>query len=122
MPEIALPAPPNGESRWSIVTLAQYLCVTPAAVDGRLTVEAGKDSPDLTDARLHVWYRDKDGDSLGDAYLCSDAAERIADELPIGLLARRVLADDPEMAALLGWDQIYAMARHIVELADGSVA
>lgn len=122
MSNVSLPAPPQGDPRWSIVTLAEYLCITPAAVDGNLTVTPDDDSEDLTSARIGVSYVDRDGDDLGDCFMHDEAAERIATLFPVGPLARAVLADEPEMAALLGWDQIYAMAQHIVEMAGASVA
>lgn len=112
MSDATLPAPPHGALFWSIVTLAKHLCVAPAAVDSR-TKGSGVD---LHTERPGVSYEDCFGDTIVDRYLHPDAAERIASELPAGILARRVLAEDPEMAALLGWDQIYTLARHIVEM------
>jgi hypothetical protein len=112
-----LPAPANGDTRYSIVTLAELLCVAPASVDALLTDDEQGDieeSPDLHSARSFVTYRASDGAEYGDCWLTDEAAERIASELPVGLLARRVVADIPEAAALLGWDQIHALAQHIV--------
>jgi hypothetical protein len=112
-----LPDPPNGHKLWSIVTLAEFLSVSPAAIDA-LTVDAATsadDSPDFHSARPHHFY-EAPGMTLGDVWLHPEAAERIAADPTVGagMLARAVLGDDPEMAALLGWDQVYALARHVV--------
>ncbi|GAA0897896.1 hypothetical protein [Pseudonocardia zijingensis] len=122
-PSGVLPTPPDGDSRWSIVTLAAHLCVPPAAVDAELLPpddgDDGGDSPDFHSARRFVTYDNAAGEDRGDCWLTHKAAERIAAALPAGLLARRVAADQPEAAALLGWDQIHALARHIVDYAGG---
>jgi hypothetical protein len=115
-----LPAPPDGDVRWSIVTLAAYLCVPPAAVDAEILTDSHGDSDDFHSARLFVSYDNAAGEDRGDCWLTHEAAERIAAALPAGLLARRVAADQPEAAALLGWDQIHALARHIVDYAGGA--
>lgn len=121
-PTIVLPAPPNGARFWSIVTLAQHLCVPPAVVDTQL--DSGSDggvdeSPDIHSIRLGYSYRAADGEHLRDCFLTDEAADRIAAALPAGLLARRIAAGHPAGTALLGYDQIADLALHIVEHLGG---
>jgi len=100
---------------WSVVTLAEELCVAPAEVDRRLTplVEGDREVRDLVAPRWFGSYLNAAGEALGDAYLTREAAERIARDVPAGLVARAVLArghthPHAEDTAT------YQMARHIV--------
>jgi hypothetical protein len=115
-PTGALAVPPSGDTRWSIITLAAYLCVPPAAVDAELLPDedGDGDSPDLHSARRFAYYRAADGEDSGDCWLTHEAAERIAAALPAGLLARRIAAGTPEEAQLAP-DLVWALARHIVD-------
>jgi hypothetical protein len=117
---IVLPAPPNGDTRWSIVTLAKHLCVPVSAVHDELTPDEDEDgdSPDFHSNRTFVLY-EVDGADYGDCWLTEEAAERIAAALPSGLLARRIADGHPAGTALLGPDHIHDLARHIVEHLGG---
>lgn len=107
-----LPAPPNGDVHYSVVTLAKLLCVPAETVDALI------DEGDVRSLRLFVTYTDSNGESLGDVWLEDYAAERIAADLPEGLLARRVQTVDD--VQLLGPDQIHAIVRHLVAQFGGA--
>lgn len=96
-PTITLPAPPNADRLWSITTLAEYLCVAPAQVDALLTPDgegSTDNSDDLQSARIGgADYVDTYGETCADCWLWTEAAERIADELPAGVIARQIVAD-----------------------------
>lgn len=113
-----LPAPANGDSRYSIVTLAQLLCVPPAVVDARISIneQVLYGSDDIHSNRYFASYRDANGYDVGDCWLEHSAAERIAAELPTGLLARRIASGDVDAARLVGPDQIHAIANHLTSL------
>jgi hypothetical protein len=113
-PSGVLPAPPDGDSRWSIVTLAELLCVPPAAVDAEILTDSDGDSDDFHSARLFVSYDNAAGEDRGDCWLTHEAAERIAAALPAGLLARRIAAGKPGDARL-DPDLVWTLARHIVD-------
>lgn len=122
----ALPPRPDGDRMWSIITLATFLCVPAWVVEEHLTVipqGSQGDSPDIARERFGHSYdnpTDQYNEDRGDCYLYTVAAERIAAELPVGPLARAVAADDPKLAALLGWDEIHALAQHIVTHLGGA--
>jgi hypothetical protein len=121
-----LPDPPNGHTRWSIVTLAVWLCVPTHVVDALLTVdptlEPG-DSPDFHSPRgwedgvgAHS-YRTPDGGDYGDVWLHDEAAERIAAALPAAQLARLILADPAGVDGQvhrIGGPALLALAQHVV--------
>ena len=107
-----LQAPANGDTRYSIVTLAELLCVAPATVGAHM--QAG----DFHTIRTFVTYRASNGLDLGDCWLEHNAAERIASQLPTGLLARRV--QTLEDAANLGTDQVLDITRHLVAQFGGA--
>lgn len=121
VPTFTLPAPPDTDRHWSIVTLAELLCVAPAVVDALLTpgADGGTDeSPDLHGPRPGHTYRGvADGlpEDLGDCWLTDEAAERIAEALPVGLIARRIV-DAGRVARL---DGVFDFAAHIVRHAGG---
>jgi hypothetical protein len=114
-----LPAPPNGDIRWSITTLAAHLCVPPAAVDAEIITDPDGDSDDFYGIRLHHSYENAAGEDRGDCWLTTQAADRIASALPAGLLARRIAAGDPQDAHLAP-DLVWALARHIVDYSGGA--
>jgi hypothetical protein len=107
-----LPAPPHGDTHYSVVTLAKLLCVTPDTVDALI------DDGDVRSIRLFVTYADANGEPLGDVWLEDYAAERIAAQLPAGLLARRI--HTLEDAANLGTDQVLDITRHLVAQFGGA--
>jgi hypothetical protein len=107
-----LPAPANGDTHYSIVTLAELLLVAPATISDRL--QPG----DFHSIRLFSTYTGTNGLNLVDGWLEQYAAERIAAELPTGLLVRRVQTVDD--AALLGSDQVFDIARHLVAQFGGA--
>lgn len=107
-----LPSPPHDHTRWSIVTLAEHLAVTPAVVDALMAhpETEGGDSPDFHSARFDYTYQDADREWLGDVWLTDEAASRIAAELPAAAIARAIVAGVPPAtdAALL------ALAEHVL--------
>lgn len=115
---VTLPATPHGSQHWSIVTLAQHLCVPAAVVNERLIPcpEGGMDeSPDLHSTRPFITYLDARSEWLGDCWLTEEAAERIAAALPVGIVARRIV----EAGSLGDDDATYRLALHIVEHSGG---
>jgi hypothetical protein len=114
-----LPAPPDGDVRWSIVTLAAHLCVPPAAVDAEIHTDPDGDSDDFYGTRPYGTYDNAAGEDRGDVWLTTEAADRIAAALPAGLLARRITAGRPEDARL-DPDLVWALARHIVDYTGGT--
>lgn len=108
-----LPSPPHDHTRWSIVTLAEHLAVTPSVVDALVAdpeTEDG-DSPDFHSARPDHTYQDADREWLGDVWLTDEAASRIAAELPAAAIARAVVAAD--MPTLSG-PALLALAEHVL--------
>jgi hypothetical protein len=116
-----LPAPASGDTRHSIVTLAHLLLVTPAEIDA-LLVDGDDDerSPDIHSDRLFGGYVGARGEFYGDCWLTHEAAERIADQLPEGLLARRVAAGGIAAAADLTPGQVLDIVTRYV--AQGGAA
>jgi hypothetical protein len=124
-PESTLPTPPQGEHRWSVITIARYLCIAPHAAHAALEA-AGftEDESGFTAPRYDHSYDMPSvggGASYGDVYLTDEAAEHLLDVFPFGALARAVVNDEPVAAALLGWDQIYGLAAHLVEHHGGGL-
>jgi hypothetical protein len=107
-----LPAPANGDVRYSIVTLAELLLVSPATVSDRL--QPG----DFHSIRLFSTYTGTNGLNLVDGWLEQYAAERIAAELHVGLLARRIRT--VEDAARLDPDQVLDIVNHLVDQFGGA--
>ncbi len=118
-PSGVLPAPPDGDLRWSIVTLATHLCVPPAAVDAEILTDPDGDSDDFYGARPFGTYDNAAGEDRSDCWLTTEAADRIATALPAALLARRIAAGKPEDAHLAP-DLVHALARHIVDYTGGA--
>lgn len=107
--------PPGG--RWSIVTLAEHLRVSPAAVDALLAdPDQTEESPDFRSARSHHTYRDAAGTDLGDVWLHDEASERIAVQLPAARVARLILADDgADPCTWITREALHALAQHVLE-------
>jgi hypothetical protein len=118
-----LPTPPTCVSSWSLITLAAHLCTPPADVYLALCpfIKAHGVGPTFGARRAghQFWLPDETGTSgvtVTDSYLSDAAVAHLLERLPVGPLAREIVA----LGEAYPGDPMWAMARHLVTYLGGA--